>query len=158
LQDYVAQQGRVYRHFPGVQQQETDRILSLIAQVGSVSTQEVVLDWIIDDASHWYAPTLASFNGLFPYLIEGGVYAIEDWAWAHWQPWQGPDAPWQSEPALSNLLFEICMAHATEPELIKEVIVTPITVYVIRGKSAIPQRSFDIGSRFVARGRTLVSI
>lgn len=37
------------------------------------------LDVVIDDASHLYDPTLASFEVLFPRLRPGGVYVIEDW-------------------------------------------------------------------------------
>jgi hypothetical protein len=42
------------------------------------------LDLVIDDASHIYGPTKASFQALFPLLRPGGLYLIEDWAWAHW--------------------------------------------------------------------------
>jgi hypothetical protein len=35
---------------------------------------------VIDDASHIYGPTLASFEVLFPLLGDGGVFLIEDWA------------------------------------------------------------------------------
>jgi predicted O-methyltransferase YrrM len=41
------------------------------------------LDLVIDDASHEVEPTEASFNVLFPRLRPGGLYIIEDWAWAH---------------------------------------------------------------------------
>ena len=39
------------------------------------------LDMVMDDASHIYEPTLASFQILFTLLPEGGLYIIEDWAW-----------------------------------------------------------------------------
>jgi hypothetical protein len=42
------------------------------------------LDIVIDDASHLYGPTRASFEALFPLLAPGGLYLIEDWTWAHW--------------------------------------------------------------------------
>lgn len=38
------------------------------------------VDLIIDDASHVYDLTVASFEALFPYLAPGGWYVIEDWA------------------------------------------------------------------------------
>ena len=37
------------------------------------------LDLVIDDASHLYGPTMASFEVLFPRLRPGGLYVIEDW-------------------------------------------------------------------------------
>ncbi len=50
------------------------------------------LDVVVDDASHMYADSLASFDTLFPRLRPGGIYLIEDWAWAHRPRSQGPDA------------------------------------------------------------------
>jgi predicted O-methyltransferase YrrM len=41
------------------------------------------LDLVFDDASHVLGPTRASFEALFPYLREGGVYFIEDYATSH---------------------------------------------------------------------------
>lgn len=37
------------------------------------------VDLVIDDASHRYAPTVASFEALFPLVRPGGLYVIEDW-------------------------------------------------------------------------------
>jgi hypothetical protein len=37
------------------------------------------LDLVIDDASHLYGPSLATFETLFPALREGGLYVLEDW-------------------------------------------------------------------------------
>lgn len=39
------------------------------------------IDVVVDDASHLYEPTLASFEVLFPRLRPGGLYVIEDWTW-----------------------------------------------------------------------------
>jgi len=41
-------------------------------------------DLIIDDASHLYSETKASFETLFPQLRPGGLYIIEDWSWGCW--------------------------------------------------------------------------
>jgi predicted O-methyltransferase YrrM len=38
------------------------------------------IDLVIDDASHVYAPTLASFEVLYPRLRQGGLFVVEDWA------------------------------------------------------------------------------
>lgn len=37
-------------------------------------------DLVIDDASHLYGPTQATFLELFPGVRSGGFYVIEDWA------------------------------------------------------------------------------
>jgi predicted O-methyltransferase YrrM len=42
------------------------------------------LDLVIDDASHLYPETKASFETLFPRLRPGGLYIIEDWSWGCW--------------------------------------------------------------------------
>jgi predicted O-methyltransferase YrrM len=64
------------------------------------------LDLVVDDASHDYEQTKASFEILFPLLQPGGIYLIEDWSWAHSPNYQSPDHPWFKRHALSNLLFE----------------------------------------------------
>lgn len=38
------------------------------------------LDLVVDDASHTYEDTKASFETLFPLLQPGGIYVIEDWS------------------------------------------------------------------------------
>ncbi len=67
------------------------------------------LDLIVDDASHTYEETRASFEFLFPLLTSGGIYVIEDWSWAHAPNFQSLDAPFAHRPALSNLIFEQIM-------------------------------------------------
>ena len=67
------------------------------------------LDMVVDDASHTYEETKASFEVLFPLLQPGGIYVIEDWSWAHHPNYQSPDAPHSDRHALSNLLFEQIM-------------------------------------------------
>jgi hypothetical protein len=39
------------------------------------------LDLVIDDASHLFDETVASFNVLFPRLRPGGLFVLEDWSW-----------------------------------------------------------------------------
>jgi len=67
------------------------------------------LDLVVDDASHTYEQTKASFEILFPLLRPGGIYVIEDWSWAHAPRYQSPEAPFAKRHALSNLLFEQIM-------------------------------------------------
>ena len=67
------------------------------------------LDLVVDDASHTYEETKASFEFLFPLLRPGGIYVIEDWSWAHRPDYQSSDARFSNRHALSNLLFEQIM-------------------------------------------------
>lgn len=39
------------------------------------------VDLVVDDASHTYEQTRASFEILFPLLRPGGIYSVEDWNW-----------------------------------------------------------------------------
>ena len=74
-------------------------------------------DLIIDDASHLYGPSRASFEILYPRLRPGGWYVIEDWAWAH-----AMLPIWPDEPSLAGLIFELQLAMACNV-LFDEVIV-----------------------------------
>ena len=100
------------------------------------------LDMVIDDASHAYGPTRASFLTLFPLLAPAGLYIVEDWAWAHWPGYQGPDAPRAREPALTSLLFEQIVMLGSIGE-IDEVVVRR-GLYVIR-KSGDTGESVGLG-------------
>jgi predicted O-methyltransferase YrrM len=66
--------GSVRLHY-GVDQSDGE---VLVAAVGDHLDGEPI-DLVIDDASHRYAPTVASFEALFPLVRPGGLYVIEDW-------------------------------------------------------------------------------
>ena len=36
------------------------------------------IDIVIDDGSHWYLDQIKSFKNLFPHVVHGGFYSIED--------------------------------------------------------------------------------
>jgi len=64
----------------GVDQADRDAVEATVSsQFG-----DAPLDLVLDDASHLYGPTLASFEVLFPRLRPGGRYVIEDWASEHY--------------------------------------------------------------------------
>lgn len=113
------------------------------------------LDAIIDDASHRYGPTKASFQALFPRLRTGGRYFIEDWGWAHWRG--RFQEHWNGEPALTNLIFELTMIVASwGGYMISRVDVAHGFVAVERGTGDLPgPRHFDVSSLYLARGRKL---
>lgn len=118
------------------------------------------LDLIIDDASHLYPPTKASFEASFGYLKPGGLYAIEDWGWAHWPGvWQTPEAQWHDQPAMSNLIFEIVIAAASRPDIIAKVeIVSHALVIVTRGAGLDHGEAIDLGSYCFTRDRSISQI
>ena len=50
-----------------------------LAEIVDEAFGDEPLDLVVDDCSHRYKPSRASFNELFPRLRPGGVYVIEDW-------------------------------------------------------------------------------
>jgi predicted O-methyltransferase YrrM len=138
---------------------ETDQAdRELLSTIMSENFGEDPLDLVIDDASHLYEPTKASFNLLFPRLRPGGVYVIEDWGWAHWD-----DAYYQSaahefaheQTALSKLILELVMVSASRPAMISEVHMRPAIAYLVRGNSVISP-GIDIASSYLSAGRQLL--
>jgi hypothetical protein len=89
------------------------------------------LDLVIDDASHLYEPTKASFETLFPLLRPGGLYIIEDWAWGHWEGFDvGP-----AGTELTQLIFELVEAAGSRSEALADLGVFRSFVVVERGEA-----------------------
>ena len=111
-------------------------------------------DLVVDDASHNYALSLATFNGLFPRVKPGGIYVIEDWGWAHWHAggFQEPDNQEFKNPALSNLVLYCVMACTAGTAGIGRVDITPDSVFVHRNEQPVPP-SFRIETSFPTRHR-----
>lgn len=75
------------------------------------------VDLVIDDCSHLYEATKASFEILYPKLNRPGLYFIEDWAWGHWREFQEAGSAWTSQTALTRLVFELVEAvGSSRPE------------------------------------------
>ncbi len=118
------------------------------------------IDLVVDDASHFYHETKTSFNLIFPYLRPGGLYIIEDWAWAHWSGdfWQEHGGVWPDKPALTNLVVEILMLSASRPDLIDDVLINHNTVFVRRGYAELTEKDVDVLSYCLTRGKGFVPI
>jgi len=81
LADYVENRGlgaSVQPHY-GVDQADRAKVADIVDR----ARDGELLDLVVDDASHLYEPSRASFETLFPRLRPGGVYLIEDWSWEH---------------------------------------------------------------------------
>lgn len=116
------------------------------------------IDLVVDDASHWYAQTLASFTALFPRMSAGGIYVIEDWAWAHW-----PDPHWQRDfggphfvrqTPLSNLIVDLLLLAAGAPSAFARVAFDSAAIYVTRGPGVLA-RDFDPSTLVHNRGQPI---
>lgn len=93
------------------------------------------LDLVIDDASHLYELTRTSFVTLFPLLQPGGMYIIEDWAWSHRQNAQVGSHPWQDQPALTNLIYQL-ISELGGSNNIEDILINNNMVKIRKKKSA----------------------
>lgn len=117
------------------------------------------LDLVIDDASHLYSLTKASFEILFPLVRPGGLYVIEDWAWGHWPEFYGMPNPWTSENEPTRLILKLMQACGSATAQSTEGATCPIasvTVYqgfvvVERGDTELPRRRFTLEERINRR-------
>lgn len=113
------------------------------------------VDLVIDDASHVYELSVASFEALFPRLATGGWYVIEDWAQALKfvaaaakaiggsatsapMPEPGPPEP------LSRLGLELTLATCVSSTVIDRVEVNHEFIAVRRGPGPIDPSSFSL--------------
>jgi hypothetical protein len=113
------------------------------------------IDLVVDDASHLYEQTKATFEMIFPLMRPGGHYVIEDWAWAHTPSRQEAGTDWFGKSALTNLVFELTVLAARVPAIDSIQVLKGMTC-VRRGNGSIPVDLFDLSPYL--RGRSLPSI
>lgn len=74
----------------------------------TVATSISPLDIIIDDGSHINEHVITSFNTLWPYLVDGGLYIIEDVQTSYWPQdggnWQNLNDPRTTMSMLKDLV------------------------------------------------------
>lgn len=154
LAEYIAARRRAGRVIPYFGQDQGDRaaLRRILAQHFPLG-----LDLVVDDASHQYEPTRASFECAFPLLRPGGWYVVEDWGWNYWP------GIWQEQAViaglpLSRLVLELAVAQAAitsspdMPKLIDEVRIVANAAAVRRGNGTWPQeRDFDLDDFLLSR-------
>ena len=99
--EYLARDGRrdrVELHW-GTSQDDAKRL----GEIVDAAFGGDLIDLVIDDASHLYDLSRASFEILLPRVRPGGYYVIEDWAWSHWPEVQESFA---GHRALDRLVFD----------------------------------------------------
>jgi predicted O-methyltransferase YrrM len=115
------------------------------------------LDVVIDDASHAYDETRASFDVLFPLLRPGGLYVIEDWAWAHHPAYQSESGPRGGQTALTTLLFEQIALMGSTAHIAEIRVLKPL--YVIRKAAKAGQLSSEtLWTGLRMRGRSIAPL
>lgn len=115
------------RAYWGVSQADTERLAEI---VGDEFTGP--LDLVIDDASHWYEPTRASFDLLWPLLRPGGLYVLEDWDWEFLTEFQAPH-PWSQKRGLVQLVDELSRRIRVDVKSVS--LRTSLAVFEQRGES-----------------------
>ena len=74
------------------------------------------LDLVVDDASHLYFETRATFDMLFPLVREGGHYVIERWRGPKWMR-KGEDGEDETAVPASKFVFELMDQIAETPAI-----------------------------------------
>jgi len=84
-------------------------------------------------------------------LRPGGLYIIEDWAWAHWSEFQGPGHPWANETELTRLIVQLVELAGSSTEVVGSVVVYQGFAVVERGTAALADEPFEIESHISRR-------
>jgi hypothetical protein len=109
------------------------------------------LDLVIDDASHLYSPSKASFEALFPLFRPGSIYILEDWAWDHWD-FSPASHPFALERRLTDLVIEFIESAGTSDSPISHVDVYPGFAAIMRGNGTIEEpNNFSLDKHIVRR-------
>lgn len=129
-----------FRLHLGVDQADRERLESIMAK----EYPDSALDLVIDDASHLYSPSRATFETLFPRLRPGGLYILEDWKanllFTHLGGAESADFP-----PFHQLVHELLDVSMRAPDTISAVNCYHNFVVLERGPDAIGDE-FDIGS------------
>lgn len=152
LTSYVERQGladRLTTHF-NTDQGDKPRLREILdAQFG-----EAALDVVIDDASHLYTPSLATFEVLFPRLRPGGLYFLEDWK-VHVLLADYGRQTRGSEPPLHRLVHDLLNVSMAHPDIISTVKCHRNFVVLERGESALDAGGLDIPAILEADNRVV---
>lgn len=164
---YIQETGREesVRLHCGVDQADRVRLAGIVEE----EFDGAPLDLVIDDASHMYDQTLASFEVLFPHVRPGGVFMIEDWRWEHLRGDnmvaalrdaseeqraelnQKIEAAMTSGPRrtpLTRLVIALLLARASSGDAVDDICIGPHLVIVRRGPGALEPGSFRVTDLF----------
>lgn len=159
LSDRVPAYGPAVREHPRFQ---TVRLHPSTSQDDRAALRSIVaedfdgpLDVVLDDASHRYAPTLASFETLFPLMRPGGVYVIEDWSWAHRPAYIGTE--YDTFPAMSDLILRLALLAGSPGDVVRRLTVGPWIVVIERGAATLDE-TFTIEGSTVLGNRVFTPL
>lgn len=112
--DKLVKAGSAIRPYYGTSQSDRPRLEEILKKEFPDG-----IDMIVDDASHLYEHSKATFEICFPFLKPGGHYFLEDWQWSHTRSGQTAAHPWHDKPALTNLLLELVVSTAAPSSIAK---------------------------------------
>jgi predicted O-methyltransferase YrrM len=161
----------VVRPYFGVDQRDKARL----AQVLDDEIGDEPLDVVVDDASHLYEPSVASFEVLFPRLRPGGAYVIEDWtaqdilAMAVAHGLRDPDSASASEHErlrdhmanlpgsvpISHIALDLALGCAQAGGIVGKVVLTPQWIVVHRGDQEVDPSTFRLQDLYEDHYRVL---
>jgi Cephalosporin hydroxylase len=113
------------------------------------------IDLVIDDASHLYEQTRATFEMLFPLVAPGGNYVIEDWAWSHRPGAQDNASVWAEKKSTTNLIMELVVMAASYG-VVDSIHVQQELICITKGRGKLPDNPFDLSARL--RGREMTEL
>jgi predicted O-methyltransferase YrrM len=156
------------RPYFGVNQGDRARLAAIVdAEFG-----DRPLDLVIDDASHLYEESAASFEALFPRMRPGGLYLIEDWRWQQQMAdaaaafSASDDLPERARQAiaermteiaegrttpvvpLTRLVLELVLARASSGDIVSDVAVGPYWAAIRRGERALDAGTFRVAETY----------
>jgi SAM-dependent methyltransferase len=139
--------GKAINYYGKIDQSDKNKLLSICS-----SEFKEPLDLVIDDASHLYDPTKASFEAMFPLLRPGGLYIIEDWAWGHWEEFFLADNFWANEVPPTKLITELIEFVGTDRNrnIVRSLAVYEGFVVLERGDFQIASDEFEL-EKFIKR-------
>jgi demethylmacrocin O-methyltransferase len=57
------------------------------ARLHDIASSTGPFDLIVDDASHLGDASWKTFRALWPHVVPGGIYVVEDWGTGYWSHW-----------------------------------------------------------------------
>lgn len=153
LTSYLERHGlrdKVRLHF-GTRQDDATAILGAVAQ----DFEGEPVDLVVDDASHQYLETRATIELLLPFVRNGGIYVVEDWAWGHHKNW--PAQMWATQPLMSPLLSELMLICGRGRGVIDRIEIDPNFAVIWRGPASLPtDGTFRLADHYLARNFQVV--
>jgi predicted O-methyltransferase YrrM len=168
LSEFLDERGltETVRPFYGIDQADQKQLAALVDREFGAEP----IDLVIDDASHQWDRTRASFDVLYPRLRPGGTFVIEDWGWEYLvgdaliasvadpasEKYRHFEARYESEvragnphpPPLARLGVELMLAATASPDVVADVTINQHWISVRRGPQPLDRDGFRLDDCF----------